>query len=368
MRSIYTASATAAALCLLLLSAFSTDLTAQTPLTFNYDGTQRTYFLHLPDDLPPRAPLVFVLHGYTSSASVIMGYSGMSGVADEHKFAVCYPQGSKASNGENHWNSNLTISPTDDVGFLTALAEFLQREYQLNANHTFACGMSNGGFMSYTLACERPDIFRAIASVTGTMSGHDWRGCDPSQAVPVFQISGSADEVVPINGSLTPLGGWGGAPGMQAVTNYWVRTNICRDSSTTTIDGRMPTDVSYYRQGINGNQVWQYLIQGWGHSWPFSFSPAGFNASEHIWQFFELVVNRGTVSTEELEREVILLSPNPASTQLSIQNRTSYKASNYQVINLQGQLLIEGVLEGGNTDVDISPLPQGVYFCGLQQL
>ena len=85
----------------------------------------------------------------------------------------------------------------DDIGFLSELAGHLQVEYDLNPDHTFVCGMSNGGFMSYTLACDRPDVFKAIASVTGTMSGFDWNNCDPDEPVPVLQIAGADDNIVP---------------------------------------------------------------------------------------------------------------------------------------------------------------------------
>ena len=64
------------------------------------------------------------------------------------------------------------------------LAKKLQAEYDLSDKNTFVGGMSNGGFMSYTLACERSDTFKAIASVTGTMSGYDWENCNPNK-VPV---------------------------------------------------------------------------------------------------------------------------------------------------------------------------------------
>ena len=60
------------------------------------------------------------------------------------------------------------------LGFLTALAKDLQHTHDLDPERTFASGVSNGGFMSYTLAAERPEVFKAVGSIIGTMSGYTW--------------------------------------------------------------------------------------------------------------------------------------------------------------------------------------------------
>ena len=127
-------------------------------------------------------------------------------------FAVCYPQGEEDLEGIPHWNARLSISKTDDIGFLSALASHLQAQHSLNASKTFVCGISNGGFMSYTLVAERPDVFKAAASVIGTMSGHTWEHRNSIRPVPILQVSGLDDEVIPYNGSMSKAGGWGGAP------------------------------------------------------------------------------------------------------------------------------------------------------------
>ena len=107
----------------------------------------------------------------------------------------------------SNFSSNMTN--VDDIGFLSSLANFLQSEYNLDPNKTFSCGMSNGGYMSWTLACNAPEVFKAIASVTGTMSGNDWAECNPSSFIPVMQISGTSDNIVPIDGNEEEE--WGGA-------------------------------------------------------------------------------------------------------------------------------------------------------------
>ena len=218
-------------ICIVLILLFSGCINIKYS-NFNYDGLTRQYLLYLPDDLPDNAPLVFVLHGYGSKSFQMMREVDMNSIADENGFVICYPQGYLDSKGTAHWNARLDISSIDDIGFLTELAKDLQSEYGLNEDKTFICGFSNGGFMSYTLACEEPDVFTAIACVSGTMSGYTWDNRDISEPIPILHIHGVDDDVVPIDGSMSEEGGWGGAPHVDTIINYWVNLNNCTSSET----------------------------------------------------------------------------------------------------------------------------------------
>ena len=259
---------------------------------FDHNGVNRLYTLYKPDNLKEKAPLVFVLHGYTSNSTNIMNYSKMNDIADQNGFMVCYPQGTtNIYTGQTHWNANLKeMSSVTDSEFLTDLAKKLQAEFNLSEKNTFACGMSNGGFMSYTLGCERSDTFKAIASITGTMSGYDWNNCNPNK-VPVLQISGTNDMVVPMDGSMSSAGGWGGAPKIQDIMNYWGDINECTQTQTQNLPDSNKTDNSYVNiekkvDCFNNHQVWFYTVYGGAHTWPGAWGNMDINASEEIWDFF----------------------------------------------------------------------------------
>lgn len=265
--------------------------------TFTHGGLERTYLLYKPENLPDNAPLVFSLHGYVMAAQDMWYYTGMNDVADKHGFAVVYPQGTLDDVGKTHWNANLTLrsETVDDVGFLTALAEHLQETHKLDPERTFTSGLSNGGFMSYHLALSAPDTFGAMASVVGAMSGPDWERIDQAKPFPVLQISGVEDDIVPIDGSMDPKNGWGGAPHQDAVMKQWAELNQCKDSRSKKI-GEDTTAV-FYENGTEGCEVWDYRIDGFGHNWPggiaalygfviVSAPPTAINASEVIWEFF----------------------------------------------------------------------------------
>lgn len=252
---------------------------------FNHDNLDRTYVLYKPVNLPENAPLVFVLHSYGRYAKDHMQSLQFDSIAEINKFAVCYPQGTLDVNtGEPYWTGGLASTTIDDVGYLTDLAKFLQTKYNLDPNRTFVCGISNGGFMSYTLACESPDVFKAIASVTGTMTGHIWDNRNlTSHPIPVLQISGMADKVVPIDGSMSTEYGWGGAPHMDTIMNYWGEFNQCSQIDTISISSNI--NAYHYKKGIEDNEVWYYKLEGFDHDLP-TLGNSGLNSNELIWKFF----------------------------------------------------------------------------------
>lgn len=252
-------------------------------LTFMHKTVERKYLFHLPKNLPDNAPLVFFLHGYRGDAREYMAELGMSRVADAHGFAVCYPQGAKDFEGTPHWNARLKISKTDDIGFLSELAAHLQARHKLNPNRTFVSGISNGGLMSYTLVAEKPEVFRAAASVIGTMSGYTWEHRDMIRPVPILQISGLDDEVIPYDGSMPPAGGWGGAPRQDVIIDFWSKLNQIKTAAVEELSSQ--TTAHYYKDGVSGNEVWHYKIKEFGHRIP-GRREMGMDAVDVIWKFF----------------------------------------------------------------------------------
>ena len=273
------------------------------PFFFDWDKQQREYFLYIPDNLQPNAPLVFVLHGYYGSGSDMINVFQQQ--ADDFGFVICSPSGLADNFGTNHWNANFDASMTtvDDVGFLSNLAFFLQEEYNLNSEKTFACGMSNGGYMSWSLACHAPEVFKGIASVTGTMSGPDWIDCNPSELIPVMQISGTEDNVVPIDGSMGYEDiGWGGAPDIYTIMNYWSELHGCANNETINWQFDYSTDITQYFSCTYNTSydLRLYIANGMGHTWP-NF------AAEHIWDFFMQISENPIYINESAESEKSLI-------------------------------------------------------------
>ena len=129
--------------------------------TITVGGLQRTYRNYMPRGLAKGAPLVVVMHGAGENGALIRietGY-GFERLADEHGFAVVYPNAY-----EGYWDvcniagdvsaNGLSI---DDVGFLTGIVDKLFSEIGIDAGRVFAAGSSRGGFMAFRLALDRDD-------------------------------------------------------------------------------------------------------------------------------------------------------------------------------------------------------------------
>ena len=275
---------------LFFLSAYAQDLH-----TFNHNGVEREYYLHLPESLPTGSPLVFVFHGYGSNASNIMGYSNMNDVADENNFAVCYPQGTTDIYGERFWNVGYEFHSSetvDDLGFILELSQFLEMQYFISRNNIFSTGMSNGGDFSYLIACEAFYRFQAIAPVAGTMMTWIFNSCQPNEPLSVFEIHGTNDNITLWEGDIDNSEGWGSYMGINSIINFWEEQNNCQLFSSDTLENESTSDGSFivsetYSNCIYSNVVRLYKIINGGHDWPGAFGNMDIDSSEEIWEFFE---------------------------------------------------------------------------------
>lgn len=261
--------------------------------SIEHDGITRYYKLYIPEGIANDAPLLLMLHGITGYATNLMNYSEMNDLADIHKFAVVYPQGTVISNA-SHWNSNLSFTDVDDTGFLVSLVEHLQSEYSLSTDFTFVAGHSNGGFMSYTLACDAPETFKAIASYAGLMSGETWDTCNTTEEISILQIHGTNDSVVPNDGTMTTIGGWGGAPDVLTMLNYWKTRNSTTVEDTLVLNNI--TTLYSWENPLSKTYVSYYEILNQSHSWPgdnsiFEDEDTLNDTSQIIWSFFQKIID-----------------------------------------------------------------------------
>ena len=287
------------------------DLITLPVQTFLSGGLEREYMLYIPQSAEKNSPLVFMLHGLGSTHTIIMNYSQMNQVADKHGFVICYPQGIRGAENTRHtkkgtsfWNvgyethKNETV---DDVSFIKSLAIYLQQEYNLDSEKTFCAGMSNGGDMSYLLGCEAPDIFKAIAPITGCMMGWIYDSCNKNDPVPVFQVHGTADKTTYYDGDVDNRDKWGVYMGVETTINFWVDRNECKEVNIDTLPDIDRNDGSIvitekYTGGRNNNEVWFYkVINGdheWPPGWPVKSGNGDLNTSEEIWKFFQHFINQ----------------------------------------------------------------------------
>jgi polyhydroxybutyrate depolymerase len=181
--------------------------------TIQVGGLKRTYLTYVPHGLTKGAPLVVVMHGsgeHSGRMRIATGY-GFERLADEHNFAVVYPNGY-----QGYWNAcNIVGDYTanklnvDDVGFLTAMVDKLITEIGIDPGRVFATGISRGGHMAFRLALEAPSRFRAVAAVAANVPVPENFKCKPvgQGTSSVMIMNGTKDPLNPFDGGEVELFG-----------------------------------------------------------------------------------------------------------------------------------------------------------------
>ena len=335
--------------------------------TFNLEGLERNYILYVPAiyDGANAVPLVINLHGYGSNAAQQNFYGNFKNLADVDNFLVVHPNGTNDFSGTPYWNAFAGGGAVDDVAFISGLIDTLSKNYNIDPARIFSTGMSNGGFMSYRLACELNNRISKIASVTGSMNTTLQGTCSPGAPIPVMQIHGTNDPTVSYNGSF-------GVVAIEDVVDYWVNNNNC---NTAPIVESLPdintsdnsTVERYtYANGDAGSSVIFYKIIGGGHTWPDAPIPVpaygptnrDFNASQVIWEFFKGESFVGINDRNALEGIAIKYN----NEVLRVNIPESIRKPNIQILNTVGQVIINSL----STEISTINLSTGLYFVNVQ--
>lgn len=246
-----------------------------------HDGEDREYTLYIPDsyDSGSSVPLLLNFHGFGGSASDYMLEADMRSLADSETFILVYPQGS-CLDGFSHWNPCLpggdNKSEADDFDFIEAMIEEVSSQYNVDRERIYAAGYSNGGMMAYGLATFKSELIAAIASVSGTML--DCMG-PTSHPMPVIHLHGTADGVLPYDGSDE-------YSSAQSVLNYWIDFNntVTSPTETSATNGGVTIEHYVYDQGDSNVSVEHYKYIEGDHIW-FNSTYQGQTTAELVWNF-----------------------------------------------------------------------------------
>ncbi len=355
---------------LLLLFGYTFSSFAQETIyaSLTHDGIQRDYILYIPElyDGSSDVPLILNFHGFGSNATQQMFYGDFRDIADTEGFLLVHPEGTTVI-GNQFWNVGFPgISSTiDDVGFTEVLIDELAASYAIDLDRVYATGMSNGGFMSFLLACQLSEKIAAVASVTGAMTQDTFDNCNAQRPVPALQIHGTEDDVVLYNGNTLSLS-------IADVITYWVDHNNCETTpTTTTLPDIDPSDGStiehsVYEAGDNGITTEHMKVIGGGHTWPGSVINTGgtnqdIDASMEIWLFFSRYDINGLLSTDDFENNQVTIYPNPTQSKIKLSLNFS-KEVDYKLFSPLGKQLMTGTITSSNEEIDISYLPSNIYF------
>lgn len=270
--------------------------------TLVHNGKTRSYRLIIPARQQPsvKYPLVINLHGGGGNGRFAEKMTGMTKKAEREGFMVLYPDGTgRFGNMLLTWNAGNCCgyaldNKSDDIGFIRALIMKIIEKHQADPGRIYVTGLSNGGMMSYALACGLSDMIAAIAPVSGAQN---WEPCVPKGPVSVLIFHGTADQHVLYEG---------GRPkksidrrhkrvdtSVKDSALFWIRNNGCVVTPLKEEKGNII--IESYRGGKGGSEVIIYTIKDGGHAWPggergsrFGDDPTKeISATDIIWEFFK---------------------------------------------------------------------------------
>ena len=233
-------------------------------------GIERTYRVYKPAGLPASAPLVVMLHGAFGSGEQAERAYGWDQLADSAKFIVAYPDGLTG-----YWNvhgccGEPAREDIDDVGFITAMVDQISAAMGVDRSHIYATGISNGGMMSYTLACNTA-VFAAI----GPDSATQLDACGSPHPTSVMHIHGTADRLIRYDGGSGEGAVEVDGPSVPDVNAFWRNVDRCA-APTVSVEGIRTTSTAVC---ADNRSVVLITVDGGGHEWPLF-------ATQALWQFF----------------------------------------------------------------------------------
>jgi polyhydroxybutyrate depolymerase len=176
-------------------------------------GNARQYGVHVPTGYRSSTPVpaLFCIHGLAETAVSFCLDTGVAWPtkADQEGFVVIMPNGYM-----NSWNAGTCCGGAvsaglDDVALMRAIFAEVGTHVNLDLRRVYSTGLSNGGYMSYRLACEASDLFVAVAPASGAVgttdigatalfgTTSDLTTCAPSQKISVLDIHGTSDPLIP---------------------------------------------------------------------------------------------------------------------------------------------------------------------------
>ncbi len=184
-------------------------------------------------------------------------YSGFDQVADAHGFVVASPNG--VDGAIRQWR----YFSAEDNGFALAVVRELVLNACVDKTRVYAVGISSGGGMTASLACQASHTFAGFGLVAADV--YFPLLCGKARPRPIIIFHGTADPVVPYYGG--HIGGPHGLPIAPAerTAAAWAKHNGCAANPRQT---RLGTQVVLLAWKGCKAPVTMYRIEGGGHTWP----------------------------------------------------------------------------------------------------
>ncbi|AYU83842.1 hypothetical protein, conserved [Leishmania donovani] len=236
----------------------------QTVVTFKtIENAEREAVVYVPKSYPTpvggTAPkpvaLLLLFHGLNDNCKHFMDATGFVPYAELDGFVLVSVCGSLGYLGTG-WNAGMCCGfleeKPNDVAFAKQVVTELSQSVCIDKTRVMAAGFSNGAMLAEVLACDAPEMFRAVASVSGVVEirpGNDAALTACTAAVEkasstvrtsVLMVHGTADLLVPWDGNKLL-----GFPSIVKNLEGWRERNGCTDETNTTISTDTYVNIIY---------------------------------------------------------------------------------------------------------------------------
>ncbi|MBO7133761.1 MAG: T9SS type A sorting domain-containing protein [Bacteroidales bacterium] len=344
--------------------------------TMEFEGVTRKYVEHIPASSPDGSmPVLFQLHGLGDNCN---NFSQLGFEALAPNWIIITPEATDASimgqsmgaawaagvGGENvPYLGTIELNEgVNDEGFIMAILDSLENNFNVDTDSVFVTGFSMGGFMSNKMAVKHADRITAIASVSGTL-GH-FQPFEPTGQINTMHIHGTSDETISYADAsfsysiLTVQVGLGA----EALVETWRNYKECSTEPTvyyfedTKNDG-LTFEQYTYKNAETGKKTVFIKVNNGVHTW-YDAAHNDIDYTTEIYKFFVGEENEPT-GIEENVSDLIEMYPNPASNMVSI---IAPEKSELVIYNATSKEVKRLVTEQNNTTIDVSNLPDGIYF------
>jgi polyhydroxybutyrate depolymerase len=297
--------------CLALLTLIACNKKEHTPdpalynlgknrFTLNIDGAEREFYVHVPTSYNAQSdfPVVFMLHGTSGDGEKFYTESGWREVGEQEDILTVYPSSGRycivdpvdGPKTTTKWNTppdaEFTFcageTPLDDIKFLRAVVDEMNRRFEVDNKRIYLVGFSNGGQMAAKCAIEMSDVLAAVVQSAGSFFDESVT-YTPRRKLPVtFQIGN--DDWGPGNeGPDLPLSELDSLLNYPDFKYYRISQAHIRHfglNPNYTITGDTTSAVIAHFESASGlsNNVFQFImVKGIKHSYPDFAAAANWN-------------------------------------------------------------------------------------------
>jgi poly(3-hydroxybutyrate) depolymerase len=228
------------------------------------NGKTRQYTLAVPSNYNPNTAykVVFGFHWLNGNMQAVVNgqYYGLLPLSGGSTIFV-------APNGLNAGWAN---QGGEDIKFTDQLLDFAKTNLCIDEKQVFATGWSYGGSMSFSLACSRPTVFKAVAAIAGAQLS----GCSGGNTpVAYLGIHGAADDVLPIGSG-------------RQLRDKFLGLNGCASKNAPEPSAGQGNHIKTVYSCRAGYPVW-WIAHGGGHVPDPKDSGSGSSwAPAEVWSFF----------------------------------------------------------------------------------